>query len=134
LIVLGCVIHADRGGLDRDTFLAFQIHGVEHLRGHVAFRDCAGELEQAVGKRRFAMINMSNNTKISNVVCHSCVREYNLFLTTKDTKEHEGFKEKERENSSSLAIFALSLALPATARRPRSVAEWEGRCSGSFLG
>ena len=34
------------------------------------------------------------------------------LLTTKDTKEHEGFKEKERENSSSLAIFALSLALP----------------------
>jgi hypothetical protein len=31
LIVLGGVIHADRGGLDRDAFLAFQVHGVEHL-------------------------------------------------------------------------------------------------------
>jgi hypothetical protein len=36
-------------------------------------------LEQAVGKRRFAMIDVSDNAKITNMVCHVCVREYNLI-------------------------------------------------------
>jgi hypothetical protein len=65
------------------------------------------------------MIDMRDNTKISNVVCHSCVREYNLFLTTKDTtlalhdlpskssagEEHKGSK-PQRARRFMLAIFA----------------------------
>jgi hypothetical protein len=42
-----------------------------------------GRLDQAVGKRRFAMINMSYNAKISYIFHFSC---YRIFL------HHPGLK------------------------------------------
>ena len=44
-----------------------QIHPVEHLFLHVSVGDGAGALQQAVSQGAFAVVNMSNNTKVSNV-------------------------------------------------------------------
>ena len=43
---------------------------VEHLLGHVALRDGACQLEQAVGKRGFAMVDMGDDTEITDMVSH----------------------------------------------------------------
>ena len=46
------------------------------LRFHVTLFDCTGHLEQAIGERAFAVINVSDNTKISNVV----LIHYSIFI------------------------------------------------------
>src|SRR5437879_2689761 len=52
--------------LDGDAALALQIHGVEHLFVHFTLRKRAGHLEQAIGKRGFAVIDMRDDTKIAD--------------------------------------------------------------------
>jgi hypothetical protein len=46
----------------------FQFHAVEHLIVHIPFRDGIGELEQAVGKGAFAMVDMRNDAKVPDVL------------------------------------------------------------------
>ena len=45
------VLEANRARLDRDPLLALKVHGVEHLRGHLARIDGVGGLQQPVGER-----------------------------------------------------------------------------------
>ena len=52
--------------LDGDAALALQIHVVEDLVFHVALRDRLGLLQNAVGKRAFAVVNMCNDAEIAN--------------------------------------------------------------------
>ena len=61
LTVVGVVHDADGVGLDGDAALALDIHGVEQLRLHVALLDGAGELEDAVGNRRLAVVDVRND-------------------------------------------------------------------------
>ena len=58
--------HADRMRLDGDAALALQVHRVQHLRLHLARRQRAGKLQQAVGKRALPMINMGDDREISD--------------------------------------------------------------------
>ena len=58
--------HADGLGLDGDALLALQVHGVEHLRGHIALRDRAGLLEKPVGERRFAVVDVGDDAEVAN--------------------------------------------------------------------
>jgi hypothetical protein len=51
---------------DRDATLALQVHRVQHLRLHLALRQRTGGLEQPVGKCRFAVIDVRNDTEVSN--------------------------------------------------------------------
>ncbi len=53
-------------GLDRDAALALEVHVVEHLVFHLAFRQSAGQLEQAVGERRLTVIDVSDDREIAN--------------------------------------------------------------------
>ena len=53
-------------GLDGDAALALQVHRVQHLRHHFALGKRAGDFEQAVGQRRLAVIDVRNDTEISN--------------------------------------------------------------------
>ena len=50
-----------------DPALALQIHRIERLVFHVAHLDRLGELEQAIGERRLAVIDVRDNAKIADV-------------------------------------------------------------------
>ncbi len=47
--------------LDGDAPLALEVHRVEHLRLHFTGIETAALLNEAIGQRRFAVINMSND-------------------------------------------------------------------------
>ena len=68
------VDHADGVCLDGDATFAFQIHIVQELVGHLVFRDGLGQFDHAVGKSRFAVVNVGDNAEISDVVVlrHKC--------------------------------------------------------------
>ena len=55
-------------GLDRDPALALEVHRVEHLR-HVGARvDGPGELEDAVGERRLAVVDVGDDREVPDPV------------------------------------------------------------------
>ena len=54
--------------LDGNAALALQIHGVENLCLHLTFAQGSCIFNQAVCQRRFAMIYMGNNRKVTNMV------------------------------------------------------------------
>ena len=58
--------------LDGDAALALDIHAVEHLRVHFALGQAAAMLDQAVGERRFSMIDMGDDGEVADAgkVCH----------------------------------------------------------------
>ena len=61
-----------RASLDRDAALALEIHVVEELGLHLARRDRARQLQQAIGKRRFAVIDVRDDGEIADAgVGHS---------------------------------------------------------------
>ena len=54
-------------GFDGDAALALQVHRIEHLRHHFALRKRAGDFQQAVGQRRFAVVDVRNDREIADV-------------------------------------------------------------------
>ena len=60
----------ERSGLCLDGYptLLFQIHRVENLLFHLAIRESSAALDQAVGERRFAMIDVRDDRKVSDVI------------------------------------------------------------------
>ena len=52
--------------LDGDPALALEIHRVEDLRLHLTRLERAGELEQAVGQRRLAVIDVRDDREIAD--------------------------------------------------------------------
>ena len=67
LLALVVVLHLDGVALDGNAALAFQVHVVEHLILEIAVAHGLGILQQTVGQRALAVINMRNNTEISNI-------------------------------------------------------------------
>ena len=67
LAVLRLVIEADGLRLDGDAPLALDVHRIEHLFLHLAQLQPAGGLDQAVGQRRFAMIDMGDDGEVADV-------------------------------------------------------------------
>ncbi len=61
------VVQADRMRLDGDPALALEIHGVEHLRLHLARLQRAGELEEAIGQRRLAVVDVRDDREVPDV-------------------------------------------------------------------
>ena len=61
LAVVGVVHDAHGVRFDRDAALALDIHGIEELRLHVALLHRTGELEDAIGDRRFAVVDVRND-------------------------------------------------------------------------
>ena len=53
--------------LDRDPALALEIHRVEHLRFHLARLQRARELEEAIGQRRFAVVDVRDDREVTDV-------------------------------------------------------------------
>ena len=50
-----------------NTALALNIHGIENLSGHFTLGQASTNLNKAVCDGRFAMVNMGNNRKVSDV-------------------------------------------------------------------
>ena len=61
--------HVDAHGLrlDRDPALALEVHRVEHLRAHLAAGDGVGQLEDAVGQRRLAVVDVGDDREVADV-------------------------------------------------------------------
>ncbi|MNJ57544.1 hypothetical protein D3C77_531360 [compost metagenome] len=68
LAVLRLVMQGGGLGLDGDAALAFDFHGIEHLRRHFAIRQSAAALDQAIGQGRFAMIDVGNDGEVANML------------------------------------------------------------------
>ena len=66
LAVLRGVGHADGVGFDGDAALAFEVHGIEDLGLHFARGEGSGQLEQAVGERGFAVVDVRDDREIAD--------------------------------------------------------------------
>ena len=62
-------MHLNRVALDGNAALALEIHGIQHLRLHILFPKRMRHFQQAVRQRGLAVIYVSNDAKISYVVC-----------------------------------------------------------------
>ena len=65
--IRGLVLEGNRVALDRDSPFSLDIHGIEHLFMELTLRNAITGLNQSVGKRRLAMIDVGNNAEISNL-------------------------------------------------------------------
>ena len=54
--------------LDRDPALALEVHRVEHLRLHLLRVDRPGDLEDAVGQGRLAVVDVGDDREVADVV------------------------------------------------------------------
>ena len=66
--VLGGIFEPHCLRLDGDAALALDIHGIEHLLDHVALRHCPRLLDQPIGERRFAMVDMGDDGEVADIV------------------------------------------------------------------
>ena len=64
--VLGRVVEPHRARLDRDSALALEVHRIEELILRLAHRERAGALEDPIGERGLAVIDMRDDRKITN--------------------------------------------------------------------
>jgi hypothetical protein len=55
-------------GLDRDATLPLELHRVEHLASHLRGIDGVCELEDAVGQRRLAVVDVSDDREVANLI------------------------------------------------------------------
>ena len=65
LAVLGVVFEAHGARLDGDALLALEVHRVEHLARHLARVDRVRQLEQPVGERGLAVIDMGDDREVA---------------------------------------------------------------------
>ena len=65
-----------RGGLrlDRDAAFALDVHRVEHLLLHLAIAEAAAALDQTIGQRALAVIDVGNDGEVADVVHDDCLR------------------------------------------------------------
>jgi hypothetical protein len=70
LLAIGRLMqHTNCVELDGDAALLFQFHVIEHLIGfHLTGGDGAGAFKQSIGNGRFAVIDVGDDAKISNVI------------------------------------------------------------------
>jgi len=67
LTVLRAEIETHALSLDRNATLPFKVHGVENLMLHFAIGEATTQLDEPVGQRRLAVINVGDDGKVSDV-------------------------------------------------------------------
>jgi hypothetical protein len=67
LAVVGLVVQAHGRGLDRDAALALELQRVEHLVPLLAFRHALGELQDAVGEGRLAVVDVGDDREVADL-------------------------------------------------------------------
>src|SRR5690606_27077691 len=68
LAVLRPVVEAHGLRLDGDAALALDVHRIEHLLAHLALGKAPGELDQPVGQRRLAVVDMRDDREVADMV------------------------------------------------------------------
>ena len=68
LTVLGLVLERRGLRLDRDAAFALEVHAVEDLGAHFTVGEPAAALNQAVGERRFAVVDVGDDGKIADIL------------------------------------------------------------------
>ena len=68
LAILGLVVQGRRLGLDGDAPLLFDVHGVEHLGGHLTLAQATAVLDQAIGQCGLAVIDVGDDGEVANMV------------------------------------------------------------------
>ena len=68
LPVFGGVGQGDGIRLDRDPTLPLEVHGVEDLVAEVAVFHPAAALDEAVGERRLAVVDVGDDAEVADVV------------------------------------------------------------------
>ena len=68
LAVAGVVLQRHCLRLDGDAALAFDVHRVEHLRLHLAIRQAAAQLDDAIGQGRFAVVDVGDDGKVADLL------------------------------------------------------------------
>ena len=53
-------------GLDRDAAFPLELHRVENLFAHLARRDGVGQLEDAIGERRLAVVDVRDDREVAD--------------------------------------------------------------------
>ena len=71
LLSLIGVLHLNSVALDGDSSFPFQVHVIQELILFFSFRNRAGEVQQTVGQGTFTMVDMSDDTKVANVLHRS---------------------------------------------------------------
>ena len=66
LAVLGLVLEGGGLRLDRDAAFTLEVHAVEHLGAHFAVGKTAAALDQAVGERRLAVVNVGDDREVAD--------------------------------------------------------------------
>jgi hypothetical protein len=64
IAVWGGVAHPDRVELDGDPPLPLQVHSIQQLLPHLALLDRTGGLDQPVGQRRFAVVDVGHDAEV----------------------------------------------------------------------
>ncbi len=67
LAIFGGIVQAHGLRLDGDPALLFDVHVIKDLRAHLPVGQAAGALDQAIGQRRLAMVDMRNDRKVSDM-------------------------------------------------------------------
>ncbi len=67
LAIVRFVVHRHRMGLNRNAAFAFQVHIIQHLR-LFHFGQRAGLFKNSIGQRRFTVVNMRDDAKISDLI------------------------------------------------------------------
>ena len=67
LAVLRPVVEAHGLRLDGDAALALDVHGIEHLRLHLPLGQAPGHLDEPVGERRLAMVDMGDDGEVADI-------------------------------------------------------------------
>ena len=64
-LAIALVFDGDRGGLDGDSAFAFEIHRVEHLVSRFTIGDGLGGLQQTIGKRALAVVDVRDDGEVA---------------------------------------------------------------------
>ena len=62
------VLEPHGASLDRDSLFALEVHRVQHLAGHLARVDSVRQLEEAIGQRGLAVIDVGDDRKVAQAV------------------------------------------------------------------
>ncbi len=68
LTVLRVVVERDALRLDGDAALALERHGIEHLTLHLTRIEPTTELDQPIGERGLAVIDVGDDRKVANIL------------------------------------------------------------------
>ena len=66
--VFGGVVERDALRLDGDAAFTLQVHGVEHLRLHLALLEAAAHLDEAVRQGGLAVVDVGDDGEIANIL------------------------------------------------------------------